>query len=267
MKELSGLRQAKETELTTLQRLAASLDEQKRMMEVLRSRLDETRQRCDRMHIQARDLAEERTRLQERIALADRIEKTHQRWQADRLELERLDQVAANFHEINARRSTPLAVIAAEQSRLEEERRTLAARAGAVDNERARLDALLLELPVVLENIQAVQGRLAQRAELEAELQALQQQAAGGSVENAQLESRDERLARAHRQPARGGRSRLPVMRAAAQPGGPGSPGRPAWKRRANAREMPSAPTSRPSGRERNVCVICRPGWRIGAGG
>jgi exonuclease SbcC len=189
LKELSAQRQAKETELTALQKLAASLAEQKRMLDVLYSRLDETRQRRDRMHTQVHNLSEERTRLQERIANAAQIEDTHRRWQADRVKLEHLDQVAASFHEVNARRSAPLALIAGEQSRLEEERRTLASRAATAQNDREHIDQLLLELPLLQNALQTINANLVQRLELEAEVQTLQQQAAGASVENAQLKT------------------------------------------------------------------------------
>lgn len=189
LKELSAQRQAKETELTALQKLAASLAEQKRMLDVLCTRLEETRQRCDRMHAQVNNLSEERARLQERIANAAQIEDTHRRWQADRVELEHLDKVAASFHKVNARRSAPLALIAGEQSRLEEERRTLASQAAAAQNDREHVDQLLLELPLLQTTLQTIDANLAQRLELEAEVQTLQQQAAGASVENAQLKT------------------------------------------------------------------------------
>lgn len=108
------------------------------------------------MHAQVNELSEERTRLQERIAHAAQIEETHRHWLADRVELERLDQVAASFHEVNARRSAPLALIAAEQSRLEEERRTLASRADAARNDRERAEQLLLELPLLETALQTI---------------------------------------------------------------------------------------------------------------
>ncbi len=189
LEQLSSLRLAKESELATLQRLAASLVEQKRLLDVLRSQLDETRARCERMRDQARELEGERARIQEQLARADEIERAYQRWLADRAELERLDAVSASFHEVNARRAEPLAEIASVQSRLEEERRALAERANLARQEQQRLEAHLAELPLLADGIEAIQTRLKQRAELEAEAQSLQQQMAGWSVENAQLKT------------------------------------------------------------------------------
>jgi exonuclease SbcC len=187
--QLTGLRSAKESELASFQRLATSLAEQKRLLDVLSRRLQETRGRCQRLQEQVEGLKGERAVLLERLSHADEVEQVYQQWVADRDELERWNQVAASFHEVQARRAAPLAEIGAVQSRLEEERRGLSARADSAQLDSGRMAEIEHELPQLAAAIQAVQEHLAERAAMQAEQQTLQQQAAGLDVENRQLKS------------------------------------------------------------------------------
>ena len=173
--ELGDQRKDKETALAALQRLAAALAEQARMVELLRARLDETRKRCERLQNQSAGLEEERGLLQGRIERAGEIEAAYERWQAARRELERWEKTAAQFHEVQARRSKPMAEIAAGQSRLEEERRTLTAQAAARQQEQTRLAELEAELPGVQTAIQALEEKLGERAGLEEQWREAQQ--------------------------------------------------------------------------------------------
>ena len=186
---VSETAQAKERDLLSQQRLAASLADQKRMLEVLLRQVEDTRQRCAHLQAQIDQLDEERSRLQQQVANADEIQRSYQQWQADRQSLEQWDRTAASFHEVQARRAQPLAEIGAAQSRLEEERRGLAAQAESTRQEAERLAGLEQDLPVLAESIRGVEQSIAERTGLEAELQTLQQQAAAMEVENRQLKA------------------------------------------------------------------------------
>ena len=189
LQQVSELSKARESELASLQRLAASLADQKRLLDVLGSRTRETGQRCERLADQIAALHAERAALQARMAQADEIQQAYRQWQVDRDTLEKWDQTAASFHEIQARRAQPLAEIGAAQSRLDEERRGLAAQAESIRLDEQRLATLEQELPAILESIQTVQAGIAERAAFEQELQQLQQQAAALEVENRQLKA------------------------------------------------------------------------------
>ncbi|MBN1371088.1 MAG: SMC family ATPase [Anaerolineaceae bacterium] len=173
--ELGLQRKDKEAALAAMQRLATALAEQARMLELLRSRLDETRKRCERLQNQSTGLEEERGLLQERIERAGEIEAAYERWQTARQDLERWEKTAAQFHEVQARRSKPMAEIAAGQSRLEEERRTLTSQSTARQQEQTRLAALEVELPGVQTAIQALEEKLGERAALEEQWREAQQ--------------------------------------------------------------------------------------------
>ncbi|MBI4926339.1 MAG: AAA family ATPase, partial [Anaerolineae bacterium] len=87
--EFSQVRKAKEEALSALQRLASSLAEQKRLVDVLLGRLDETRARVRQAESQRENLAAERSGIQTRLARAAEVEASYQRWLADRDELAR----------------------------------------------------------------------------------------------------------------------------------------------------------------------------------
>jgi DNA repair protein SbcC/Rad50 len=187
--QLSEVRQTKEASLAVLQHLVTSLSEQKRLLEMMRVRLAETRSRCQRMMQELESLKAERTQLKERIKAADSVEQAYQRWQTARSELVRWDQMAASFHEIQAQRAGPLAEIAAEQSRFEEERRSLLGKAELAKGEQTRLEVLERELPALADAQRAVQEKLDQRSALEEEAMTIQQQTATMDAENRQLKS------------------------------------------------------------------------------
>jgi DNA repair protein SbcC/Rad50 len=165
--ELASQRQAREAALAGLQRLATALAEQERMVGLLGRRLDEIRARCERLEKQAGSLHEEQSGLQARIGRSDEIEQGYARWLVARQELERWEQTAAQFHEVQARRTQPLAEIAAGHSRLGEERRALLAQSTARVAEQAHLASLEAELPGIHTGIETIEQRLAERAGLE----------------------------------------------------------------------------------------------------
>ncbi len=104
MEQLHQLRQAKEAALASLQRLAATLNEQRQMVELLeRSTLD-LRRRFERLSSDLQTLIQERDGFQQVLAGEADTRAAYQHWQDLRVELERWDGVAANFREIEARR-------------------------------------------------------------------------------------------------------------------------------------------------------------------
>lgn len=180
-------RQDREAALDTLRRFAAALDEQRRMVELLGRSAEEARRRFERLQSELDRLNQERAAYQQALAGEAEVRAAYQRWQDLRAELERWDAVAENFREIEARRAAPLTAIAAEASRLDQERRTLFAQEMAVLQEQARLPELDALLAESAQAVQRLQEELAGRAALEQDLQAVQEQAAQAQAENRAL--------------------------------------------------------------------------------
>lgn len=180
-------RKSKEDQLELSRRLDAALKEQERAVEGLEQQYREALQRCDASRAELERLREEWAASSELLANADQVQAEYKRWQDLRAALERWESVAANFHEIEARRAAPLAAIAGEESRLEEQRRALFATQAEVERERSGLLALESQRQEAATEIERLQALLNERAALDAQRQAAQVAAKEISAENRSL--------------------------------------------------------------------------------
>lgn len=187
LEQLNTLTQAKESALANLQRLAASLEEQRRLVDVLARGANEARLRFERLRSQRDQLEFERASYQQTLSREAEVIAQYQRWQELREELTRWDEVASNFHEVDARRNGPKTIIAAEESRLIQERKTLFEQELLILKEEQRLPQLDAESEASAAVIQDLQTKLAGRSELEAELQAAREIASDARAENNSL--------------------------------------------------------------------------------
>jgi exonuclease SbcC len=187
LKQLNDQRLAREAALEAVRRLAASLNEQKRLLDVLGSRLSETRGRKERLDQLFEVLLVERDTAQFKIQMAEEIRDEYRKWQIARENLARWEQTAASFHLLQTRRAGPLSAIAAVRSRLEEEKRGLKQKTDQSQRDRLQLDELKSELPRVEKQIRDVHARLAERTAFEEEMLLVQQQNADLEAENRRL--------------------------------------------------------------------------------
>jgi DNA repair protein SbcC/Rad50 len=187
LEHLNLLRKDKEEGLKLMQRLAATLEEQRRLVDVLAQSARETRDRFDRLRNQLDVLCQEREEYQQVLAGEAEAVAAYQRWQDLRAELARWDTVAANFREVEARRAGPLTAITAEASRLDMERRGLFTQELAVLQEQSRLPEIETQWGQLTEAIERLQVELSRRGELEADLQSVQERTADARAENGTL--------------------------------------------------------------------------------
>ena len=117
----TSLRQAAETTLEGMRRLEASLKEQGRLVELLSNQLKAARQRLEQRAEQIMARRQEQEEYRTQAALEDEIRAEYAAWQTTRSELERWDQVAASFRQVEVRRNAPLLAIEKERAALEQE--------------------------------------------------------------------------------------------------------------------------------------------------
>ena len=187
LEQVSRLLQAQQSGLEAMQRLAASLAEQRRLVDVLSRSAREARARFDRLQAQFDSLQGERASYQLTLEREGEVTAAFQHWQELVAALARWDEVAANFREVEARRAGPLTVIAAEESRLAQERKSLYEQELLVLKEESRLPDLAAQVTSAAAAMQGLQQRLAGRAALETNLQAAQQAMADARAENTTL--------------------------------------------------------------------------------
>jgi exonuclease SbcC len=180
----SQLRAAREREMESMRRQAASVEDQRRMVGLLEKTAREARERFERLSAEHAARAQERDAFQQVLAGEAEAQAAYRRWQELRAELERYEGVAANFREIEARRAAPRTVIAAEASRLDQERRTLSIQELEVIREQARLPEIEAQAQKLDQEVQLLEAALNERDTLEAALQSTVTSAADASATN-----------------------------------------------------------------------------------
>jgi exonuclease SbcC len=187
LEQLNQLRKDKENWLAMKQHLAAMLEEQRHTVELLERNMLDSRARYNRYRTDLEALQKERADYQQVLAGEMETKAAYQHWQDLRAALERWDGVAANFHEVEARRAAPLTAIAAEESRLDQERQSLAAQEQAVFQEQSRLEDLDKESESLLSQIKRLENELSNRSQIEVALQEYQARVAEAQAENRSL--------------------------------------------------------------------------------
>ncbi|MEW5873311.1 MAG: SMC family ATPase [Chloroflexota bacterium] len=184
---LAQERAAQEALLANVRQIAATLAEQERLVDTLARQLESAR----RMGLdqQARRLArsEERQTFAELLGRAEQVQANYAAWQAERQELERLEEIAGRFRQHEKRREAPRAEILAERARLEQEMETLRLQQQAVDATDPQRAQLAAQIEAERTNLAAADERLARRAQLEVDLQAARQNQVEARAENTRL--------------------------------------------------------------------------------
>jgi exonuclease SbcC len=202
LENLNRVRAAGESELASLKRRVAVLEETRRIMEMLGKTAAVTRGRFERLTADLESLREEQDGYRRMLAGEGEVRAAHGRWQAMRAELARMDETAANFREVEARRAGPRDEIGAQASVLDAEKRVLFAHALVVQQDQAQLPELDRQIDDAAAGVRRLEERLAGRAPLEAALQETQASASDSRSENGTLrramQDLKERIERLH---------------------------------------------------------------------
>jgi DNA repair protein SbcC/Rad50 len=186
---LMELRQAKSAAYDNLRRLKDSLDEQRRLVDMLSGQLTALERRIQSRQDGLHQRQKEYQTHQHRLETAAEIEAAYRDWQTARADLERWDGIASNFRQYDSQRTTPLMAIENERARLE------TARQGLLEQE-AQVRTLEAQLPALTGEIEAAGGRVAQaaarlelKAGFEAELVRVQEEQSEAGAENKRLKT------------------------------------------------------------------------------
>lgn len=203
LEKLAELRHAKENELASVRKLEGSLAEQKRMLAYQETELQTARKRLEERSGDLQNRGAEAETFRQRIAAAGEIETGYQRWQESRQNLENWEKLAVNFREYEEQRKAPLLEIAAERSRLEQERQSLASQGKELTEQVESLGALQAEIEQAELNLEVLKNQAATQKRLEAEAAGIRETIAALRTENRSLteEGKDlnDRIARLER--------------------------------------------------------------------
>jgi exonuclease SbcC len=194
LKRLSIARQVQEGALDNLRRLAATLTEQRKLIESLQRQADAARRLLNEIETRRNSRRSERQSYTGLLARAAQIETAHQTWQQHRLELAHLDEIAGQFREFENRRTAPLLEIESERVRLLQEQQFLLNQQTVFIEQQATLPALEAEITTSLSALTAVEAQLKQRETLQDELGQARQRQADARAENPRLKAEMEDL-------------------------------------------------------------------------
>ena len=187
--QLTTARKSQEAALETVRRMAASLAEQRKLVEVLSKTLQRSQENL--ASLQARLEAKETERLThaDLLARSAEIEASYAGWQSLRADLERWEQTAARFREHETRRQPLLNEINSEQARLEQEKTSLEAQGEIIRRQSTDAGALQIQLDGSRKALEEAERRVTQRAEIDAQVQASREKGAELRSENENLKA------------------------------------------------------------------------------
>ncbi len=194
LQSISQQRASQEKVVQTARQVAVALHEQERLVDALARQAEAASRR--QLDLQARLLLrqDESQQFAAILAQADAIETAYAGWQAARLELERLEQIAGQFRQQEKEREAPRAEIQAARARLEQELYTLQARQSEIETSAAEIESLRSQAGEEQTALAAALSGLDRRALLDGELQSARQRQAEARAENPRLKAEMEEL-------------------------------------------------------------------------
>jgi len=184
---LTTARKTQETDLDNIRRLTASLKEQRNLVTSLAAQLERSNQKLTDIETRLSARQVEREEYIELQSRATEVEASYQAWQASRLELERWDKLADQFHEQDKRRQAPLDMINTERARLAQERISLEGEKAEIENQAAGANDWQTELDAARKKLAEIETGLNQKAGIDTEIQTAQQEEAKRKAENERL--------------------------------------------------------------------------------
>jgi exonuclease SbcC len=187
--QVEAARTTQERILENLRRAAAALEEQRKLAATQLANMDAAQDRLAALRERLTEKENELVRRAALLARRDEIMAAHEQWTRARRVLEELDRLAADFIELGRRRAPLLQRIAAEGARLEEERRSLHARAQEIEGKRLAAAALSADHRSAQKTLEHLTASVAGRADLEASLSEARSRHGELNAQNARLKA------------------------------------------------------------------------------
>lgn len=187
LNQSSHERKTQEKIVENIRKVAATLAEQRRLVQTLERQLEAANGRLNELEIRAAQRHQECEAYRQLVLRAGQIEEAYADWQTQRAELERWNSMAERFREHEARRHAPLMEIEVARDRLAQEQQTLRYQQEAVQGQQSTVLELTASKTQRQQALAEAETRLAQRAGLEAQLDTSRQQQAEARSENPRL--------------------------------------------------------------------------------
>ncbi len=187
LKRLSAVRKTQEAALANVKQVRAALEKQKELVRKLGEALGRAKTNLSGLQSRLAVKQTERAVHADFLARAADVESAYAAWQSARAEVERMDAVAAKFHEHDDRRQPLLREIESERARLEQERETLGGQYSMISDQSSVIGGLETELASAQQSLGEADKKSAEREELQKQAQEARERQAGMRVENETL--------------------------------------------------------------------------------
>lgn len=194
LKRLSTARKTQEGALDGLRALAATLAEQRKLVETLQRQAETANRQLNDLETRRASRQAEQNSYADLLARASEIESAFQAWQEQRSALNQMDEVAGRFREFESRRTAPLLAIESERVRLLQEQQLLQGQSATLQTQSATIPGLETESKALRSSLLEAETQLELRDRLQNELDQARQRQAEGRAENPRLKSEMEEL-------------------------------------------------------------------------
>jgi exonuclease SbcC len=187
LKLLTSARKTQEAALENIKKTAASLEQQRRLVETLALARDRLLAHLTGLQSRLAEREAVRTSYSDLARRATEIESAYKAWQKTRSDLEDWDKVASSFREHEKDRAPLLEQIAGEKARLEEEQRSLLIEKESIGDQQSEINSLKPEIDRLQKLLAEAEGKVAERGQLEHERSAAREKQAELKAENEAL--------------------------------------------------------------------------------
>ncbi len=194
LKRLSAARKLQEQALDGLRAVAATLAEQRKLVEALQRQAEAAYRQLSELETRQASRQAEQQSYAGLLARAAEIEAAYQAWQVQRNELAQMDEVAGRFREFENRRTAPLLEIESERVRLLQEQQQLQGQYQTLQTQSAALPSLEAETKTLHHTLAEAETQLELRDKLQIELDQARQQQADARAENPRLKNEMDEL-------------------------------------------------------------------------
>lgn len=191
---LSKTRASQETALESMKKVMATLAQQAKWVEDKAQQSDAAALRLLEDEHRLVDRQEERQSFSEILKREAEIKEAYAAWEQVRADLERWEQIAGRFREHEKRRQGPLDEINTARASLNQERQTLLGQRDQIVSASTEIADGANQLEALQGESQESESKLANRAQLQAELQEARTSLAEANAENPRLKSEMESL-------------------------------------------------------------------------
>ncbi|MBL8101896.1 MAG: SMC family ATPase [Anaerolineales bacterium] len=187
LKQLTSARAAQESILENIKKTAAVLNEQRKLVETFAKSLGNSRSSLIGIESRLMEKQIELKKYADLISRAKEIESAYKAWQKARAEVEKMDQVAAQFREYDEKRQPLLREIEVEKAKLEQELEELNRQSAAVEDQTSGIQGLQKQVEEAQESLKSVEEKISRRDELKNKTYQAREKHAALKVENETL--------------------------------------------------------------------------------